>query len=167
MADKGSSKHSHEWMALTIWIGLLIAALVSSVYMLNNLNLPSQILFQISSSFGAPNPLTGQAGVSALANGMLYVDVLLFIGTIYFMVSAWLKLSAMLLEVVIYYARESHSESVFATMLFLPMMGDDDAGFNPDDAEGSMPGDIVRNLAFAWVTTFLSYGLAIAIPYIL
>ncbi|MCH7662390.1 MAG: hypothetical protein IH859_00780 [Chloroflexi bacterium] len=167
MADNRSSKHSHEWMALTIWVGLFIGALASSIYMLNNMNLPSQILFQIAGSFGQPNPLSGQLGATALAKGMLYVDLLLFIATIYFMVSAWLKLSSLLLEVVIHYASESHSESIFATMLYIPQMSDEDTGFNPDEAEGSIPGDIVRNLAFAWVSAFLSFGVAIAIPYLI
>ena len=167
MADKESSKHSHEWIAISIWLGLLVATLVTSIYVLSNLNLPGQILAQSSQSFAQLNPLTGEAGGSAVGKGILYGNLLLFVATIYFIASAWLKLGSVLLEVVIHYARESHSEPIFATMLYLAQASGDKKGFDPDDAVGSMPGEIVRNLAFAWVATFLTYGMSIALLFFL
>lgn len=167
MADNKSTKHSQEWMALTIWVGLFLGTLVSSIYMLSNLNLPSQILFQISNSFGQLNPATGDSAWTAYANGALYAALLLYVGMIYFLVSSWLKLGAMLLEMVIHYAKDSNSESVFATMLYLSRRSVADKSFDPDEAEGSMPGEIVRNLGYAWVANFLIYGFLIAIPFFL
>jgi hypothetical protein len=167
MADNKSSTHSHEWIAISIWLGLLLATLVTSIYVLSNLNLPGQILANFSSAFAQANPLTGQTGGTALGKGILYVNLLLYLGSIYFMVTAWLKLSSMLLEVVIHYASETHTEPVFATMLYLSRMSRGDKAFDPDDAVGSMPGEIVRNLGFVWVMTFLIFGLSTALPYFL
>lgn len=167
MADNKSTKHSQEWMALTIWVGLFLGTLVSSIYMLSNLNLPSQILLSSSNSFGQLNPATGDSVWTAYANGALYAALLLYVGMIYFLVSSWLKLGTMLLEMVIHYAKDSNSESVFATMLYLSRKSVDDKSFDPDEAEGSMPGEIVRNLGYAWVADFLIYGFSIAIPFFL
>lgn len=167
MADNKSTKHSLEWMALTIWVGLFLGTLVSSIYILSNLNLPSQILFQISNSFGQINPATGESSWTVYANGALYASLLFYVGMIYFLISAWMKLGTMLLEMVIHYASESNTESVFAVMLYLSRRSVADKSFDPDDAEGSMPGEIVRNLGYAWVASFLIYGFSIAIPYFL
>lgn len=167
MAVNKSSKESQDWMALTIWVGLFIGTLVTSIYLLTSINLPGQIIAQSSQSFGQPDLITGALGATSLAKAVLYGDVLLYIAVIYFLVSAWLKLGSMLLEMVIHYSRESSSESVFATMLYLSGKSASAKGFDPDEAEGSMPGDIVRSLAFAWVTAFAIFGLSLALLYVL
>ncbi|MDH3942551.1 MAG: hypothetical protein OEV06_00440 [Anaerolineae bacterium] len=171
MADNQSHKHRHEWMVLAMWLGMFTGVVWTTVAMIGNMELPISLVFQFANTFKAPaNPLTGATGASAAATIILYAAVILFVVGLYFLVSAWMKVGSMLLEVLVHYAREASSgsgDSLFSTLLYIaPMDGDEDK-FDPDDADGSMPGEIIRNLAFAWGSIFLIHALLAAIPYAL
>lgn len=172
MADNQSQTHRHEWMVLMMWLGLFLGTVWTTVSIIGNIGLPVQLVsLQYSSAFTAPaNPLTGQTGPTLWATFLLYAVAILFLVGLYFLITAWLKVGSVLLEIVVHYAREASSssgESLFSTLLYVGSMEGDEDRFDPDDAEGSMPGEIIRNLAFAWGCIFLIHAMMAAIPYAL
>lgn len=143
------NNHHEKWMATIIWVALLIALMVTSLYAWQTtatnsiLNVNNPIWQGIRDT---PNDDTRLVDwLSLIFNG----------GVAVLMVLSWLRFADMSSDLFKAFAE---GEAPFARMLIYPLTyaeDNDENETNPDEAENSVLGGLIRNLGFTWVLIIL------------
>ena len=151
------SRPLHAWIALAMWLTLLVATLVTSQYAMSAVTTGGYI-WQLWSQY-APSPYdpSGTPTGSATATVMAITGSLLTLAAIVLIVSAWLKFVTLSRVLIVSYAwleQQKDQSTIFTDLLNFPetageeVEGGDDLAL--DEAKGSLVGDIARYLGYAW-----------------
>jgi hypothetical protein len=160
--EKLTSQPFPMWMGFGVWVAMLAALLVTSkqaVSMISAGGYLWQLWSQMATS--AYTAASDQA-FSPTAAAMVMAGSAFILAAVVLIGSAWLKFATVSHSLIVSYAwlEEGEEEStVFTDFLNFPKVmeeGDEEeADLDLDQAEGSLVGDMVRHLAYAWAAMLL------------
>jgi len=157
-----ASRRLPLWMGFGVWVAMLAALLVTSKYAVSMISTGGflwQMWSQVATSAytaASDQAFSPTAAAMVMAGSALTLVAVVLIG------SAWLKFATLSHSLIVSYAwlEQGEGEStVFSDLLNFPEAGDEgdgeEADLDLDQAEGTLVGDMVRHLAFAWAVLLL------------
>lgn len=169
-----SSASAHTWMGLGLWVAMLAALLITSMHAVSAVT-TGGYLWQVWSQL-APSQYTDVSAqaVSPTAVAMVLAGSALTLVVVVLIGSAWLKFATLSHSVIVSYAwleQKAEESSIFLDLLNFRETGDEgaeeEADLDLDKAEGTLVGDIVRYLAFAWAVLLLIPPAIVAVAALL
>lgn len=158
-----TTPHLHDkWMAMVIWLALLVAVIYTSTNgtVLSYAGSLTNYLRNFATADLLDNPF--RAPILLVVIGGLICTGLF----IHQLVTAWLKFAELTRDLVVAYAKMSQGEAVntiFMDWLIfsnaVEVNSDETAKYDevdPDEAESSAVSDILRPLAFAWALILIA-----------
>jgi len=148
--------NSTRWMALTLWLALLIALGFTSYTALAALS-ANTLISALLPTFGDIGQLLDSSGASTSRVAIGLVSIAFGLATIGWLIFAWLKLVSLSRVIVIAFAwleQQTRESTLFSDMLVFEKAAEaDESASEPDldDADRTLISDVVRYLAYAWV----------------
>lgn len=141
MADKNSSQD--KWLAVTIWIGLLVGVGFTSNALMGVFGSIIQTIFQM---------VQGEMKALFSNYGALFLAILALI-MIFLVFNAWRNMVSLTYELVLAFSG-SLDGSLFMNLLDFSKGKDDEEAEVP---KSSLPSAVVRDMAFLWGLFFVSF----------
>ncbi len=141
MADKNSS--TDKWLAVTIWIGLLVGVGFTSNALMGVFGSIIQTIFQMV-----------QGEMSALFSnyGALFLAILALI-LIFLIFNAWRNMVSLTYELILAFSGSLDGPLFMNLLDFAPTKDDEEV----ETPRSSLPSVVVRDLAFLWGLFFISF----------
>jgi hypothetical protein len=150
------------WMGFGVWVAMLAALLVTSKHAVSMISTGGYLWQLWSQMATSAYTAAGHQAFSSTAAAMVMAGSAFILAAVVLIGSAWLKFATLSHSLIVSYAwleEEEGGSTVFSDFLNFPKAmeeGDEEeADVDLDQAEGSLVGDMVRHLAFAWAVMLL------------